>query len=87
VSNWKVWMSSRWWPAECGYCHGEFYLKVPWDIHLLGSVRAPFYAVVLVILWMVNVWLFLAWFVVVVGVEGIGRVWGGQVVRVARADT
>lgn len=80
-------MSSRWWPAECGYCNGEFYLKVPWDIHLPGSVRTPFYAMVLVMLWIVNVWLFLAGFMAVVGVEGIGKVWVGQVVPIARADT
>jgi hypothetical protein len=41
----------------------------------------------LVILLIVNFWLFLAGFVVVVGAEGIGRVWAGQVVPIARADT
>ena len=42
---------------------------------------------VLVMLWIVNVWLFLAGFMAVVGVEGIGKVWVGQVVPIARADT
>jgi hypothetical protein len=79
-------MSTRWWPAECAYCKGEFYLKVPWE-NLVGSVLTRFYAMVLVILLIVNFWFFLAGFVVVVGAEGIGRVWAGQVVPIARADT
>ena len=85
--KWKVLISSRWWPAECAYCKGEFYLKVPWEIHLPASALTQLYALVLLILLIVNLWVFLAGFVVVMGVEGIGRVWGGQVVAVARADT
>jgi hypothetical protein len=80
-------MSSRWWPAECAYCKGEFYLKVPWEIHFPASVLTQFYAMVLVILLIVNFWFFLAGCVVVVGVEGIGRVWAGQVVPIPRGDT
>jgi hypothetical protein len=87
LSDWKVWMSSRWWPAECAFCGGECYLKVPWEIHVLGSVPTPFYAMVLLILLMVNFWFFLAGVFVLVGIEGIGRVWAGQVVPLTRADT
>ena len=52
-----------------------------------SSVLTQFYAMVLLILLIVNVWFFLAGFVVVMAVEGIGRVWAGQVVAIARADT
>ena len=76
-------MSSRWWPAECAYCKCEFYLKVPWEVHRCSLS----YAMVLLILLIVNVWFFLAGFVVVMAVEGIGRVWAGQVIAIARADT
>ena len=80
-------MSSRWWPAECTYCQGESYLKVPWEAHRLGSVRTQFYTMVLLMLFIVDFWFFLAGFVVVMAVEGIGRLWAGEVVAIARADT
>ena len=80
-------MSSRWWPAECAYCNGEFYLKVPWEAHLPGSTLTQFYAMVLLMLLIVDFWFFLAGFMVVMAVEGIGRLWAGQVVAIARADT
>ena len=80
-------MSSRWWPAECAYCNGEFYLKVPWEAHLPGSTLTQFYAMVLLMLLIVDFWFFLAGFVVVMAVEGTGRLGAGEVVAIARADT
>jgi hypothetical protein len=80
-------MSSRWWPAECAYCKGEFYVKAPWDVHVSASLLIQFYAMVLVVLLIVNIWFFLAGFLVVVGVEAIGRAWAGQLVPIARSDT
>jgi hypothetical protein len=82
ISAWQALGSGRWWLAKCKLCGEKSYLKLPWQIGLLGDFLAQFFAVVLVVLLVVNLWLFLVAFVAMCTILVVGSIFGGQMVPV-----